>query len=194
MSRIEAIKSYLAPRLRLARMEFKSGIKEAREINRENNVFKDIKQLVSDIREESKNGDVFTAGISQNTKAKEMIDTSKSGLKAFAKTNNINITFYEPTAKEEVGFGAFEKPIEISVYSKGGVFGNNYVESRMIDGDTDKITKHVTNKTFKNGDISRTVESEKEENFLQRAYRAVSEMADRIEIKKYEDKHSGLWG
>ena len=193
MSRIEAIKSAVMPRLRLARMNLKAGIREAREINRENNVFKNIKDLITDIKEEGKNGEVFTAGVVDD-KAKQMIETSRSGLERYAKINNINICFSNPQ-HGEAGFSSFEKPLDIIVDSKGGVFGNNYIERRIIDGDTDKVTQFVTEKKYNSKDGStQYVKSTQDETFLRRAYRTIDEMLGRIDTEKGEDRAASFWG
>lgn len=192
MSRIEAIKSAVMPRLRLARMNLKAGIREAREINRENNVFKNIKDLITDIKEEGKNGEVFTAGVVDD-KAKQMIETSRSGLERYAKINNINICFSNPQ-HGEAGFSSFEKPLDIIVDSKGGVFGNNYIERRIIDGDTDKVTQFVTENKFNGKDGIVPVKSTRDETFLKRAYRTIDEMVSRIDADKSEDRAASFWG
>ena len=176
---LQGIKSSISS----AKQAIKESFKEAREYNRENNVFKDIKRFVSDVKEDYERGSVYTTGLTDDA-AKEIIDTSKDGLKAYAKANNLNIIFHNPQKPYEVGSTRFEKPLTVTVESKGGFFGCNYTAQKHINGDTKAITTHTSQKTVKIGDSQREVTSSYEDTFLRRVFRTVDELKNKIAEEK----------
>ncbi len=190
MSKINAIKNYITPRLRLARMNLKSSINEAKRINSEDNVFKriksDLSELKQDIKESYTTGEVFTSGVTDK-KAKSLLDGSKSGLEAYAKANRINIVFHTPMKPCECGANDFEKPLTVSVDSRKGVFGDWQFNCRTIDGDADKLTKFAKTKDLKHGDKYISVTSTSEDTFLKRVYRTVQNLKENVDIKNEGD-------
>ena len=157
---LQGIKSQISS----AKETMKQSFKDAREYNRENNVFKEIKRTVDDIKECYEKGNVYTAGVTDDS-ARAVLDTSKQGLEAYAKAKNLNICFHTPQKPYECGSRDFEKPLTVTVESKGGFFGNDHFVEKVIDGDVKNTTLHTTQKTVKVGDSQREVTSSYEDSF-----------------------------
>lgn len=150
----------------------KGVYKESKELIKEYNIFKtiksDLKEFVTGVDESVYRGNVNTDGITDD-KARQIIDTSKSGLKAYAKANNLNIVIHTPQ-KYESGANSFEKPLSVSVTSNELV--NSYTDNKVINGDTTKTSLYLTDKLTA------------EDTFLRRVYRTVEELKNNIENKK----------
>jgi len=168
----------------------KSAYAEAKEIYNQNNVFKETRAELEKIRHMNDYGTVDTEGI-VNDKARQMVDTSKSGLEAYAKSRKLNITFRTPES------GEFETPLAVTVERKEGLFKDPVIRSTVIDGNPEKITKFEAKGYLPDGayiegkgsNRSRIDKQTADETFLRRVYHTVSRLNADIEKEKWEDSH-----
>lgn len=159
--------------------------KEAREYEKQNNVYQDIEELIKSVRKKKPATDnVSTSGINDK-ETKTIVDTSKSGLEAYAKMYNLNITFHTPE-KSNKEVMAFEKPLAVTV-THNNKNGMDYMKTNVIEGDPESITTYNTEKYIKRDNNTYVAKSSQEENLLNRIYRTVSTLKDNVEAKLNED-------
>ena len=131
-------------------------------------LFHVVKNIGRDIKSAPVNGEVYTSGIIYRD-TKEVVDTSKKGLEAYAKANNLNIGFFNPGPRD-ADYSKLKKPLRVMVTSE---FANHaYVAKKTIEGNPS------INTTYKKGFLTY------EDNLARRIYRTVEELKNNISEKK----------
>lgn len=170
----------IMPRLRLARIQFKHNWRDYRELQREYSIWGEVARFKEDVKECLEKGKVYTEGVSDEA-AKEKLDKARQPLESWAKVNGLNVVFYTPTGKGEYGASSFEKPLHISVQKNG--FFSWGASDRVIDGDTDKVIRHVSEKPYTINKQQKTMQLDAEEPFLRRVCRTVKELKEEVNNK-----------
>ena len=154
-----------------ARNGLSETLSETKELYKEYNIFKYIRETFPKTQKAPEKERVFTKEINDNS-IKSIVDTSKSGLEAYAKANNINISFYSP--KNENRLQEAEKSLRVLV-EKQNPEGYNSSE-RVINGDINRIYTHAEKRVFPTEDQDRIVYSSYEDPFIRYVYRTVEEL------------------
>lgn len=180
------VKNKVQPRMRLARMELKSAINDAKEFNKQYSIWDELSQFKEDIFEAREVGGIYYEGINNNKNARHLIYDAKDVLKEYAKANKLNIIFHTPT-KFEITRGAekIEKPLNVIVELNEGILGSKYHKTLTIDGDINKISTHT--ETRKNSNGTNSILSF-EDSLLRRIYRTIEELKNDLIEKQAKEK------